>query len=176
MFATKDGFLDAVRSSVPLILLYIVDGVPMTREPSDNKDDELLIWGRRNKLSPLGSSKTANMKKGRQQIHTFTIPDDSSVWMMPSAWPWFQPFTIARELRAVTSCWGFIIVSCPVDRPVHWLPRALMALLSMLSPRLPAKAAEIYKEENENLNSCTLKSKDLWWCLYLGIQICAERG
>lgn len=30
-----------------------------------------------------------------------------------------------------------------------------MALASMFSPRLPAKAAEIYREENENLSKKT---------------------
>lgn len=64
MYPTKDGFLDAVRSSVPLMLLYVVDGIPETREPSINKDDVLLIWRRRNKLSTHGSLNTANRKKG----------------------------------------------------------------------------------------------------------------
>lgn len=72
MCPTKDGFLDAVRSSVPLTLLYVADGIPMTREPSNNKD-ELLIWRRRNKLSTLGSLNTANMKKGREQIPSSSL-------------------------------------------------------------------------------------------------------
>lgn len=72
MCPTKDGFLDAVRSSVPLILLYVADGIPITREPSNNKD-ELLIWRRRNKLSTLGSLNTANMKKGREQIPSSSL-------------------------------------------------------------------------------------------------------
>lgn len=83
MCLTIDGFLDAVSSSNPLILLYVVDGIPMTREPSNNKDDELLIWRRRNKLSTLGSLNTAN-EEG-QRTDTVIIPADSSIWMMALA-------------------------------------------------------------------------------------------
>ena len=95
MCRTKDGFLDAVRSSVPLILLYILDGIPMTREPSVNKV-ELLIWGRRNKLSTLGSLNTANIK-GRGQIPSSSLMTAGSGW-----WRWLDPDSSRPPLW---ECW-----------------------------------------------------------------------
>lgn len=90
-----------------------------------------------------------------QRTDTVIIPPDSSIWMMALAWPWFQPVTPARVARAFSRSWGFIIMSCPVDRPVHWLPRTPMTLASTFSPMLFAKADEIYKAENENLSKTT---------------------
>lgn len=73
MYPTTDAILDAVRSSVSLMLLYVADGIPMTREPSKNKDWELLIWRRRNKLRTLDSLKTGNRNKGKEQRPSLSL-------------------------------------------------------------------------------------------------------
>lgn len=77
MCPTKDRFLHAFRSSIPLILLYVVDDIPLTREPSLIKFDASLNWRRRNKLTTLGSLNTANMKKGREQVPASLITPGS---------------------------------------------------------------------------------------------------
>lgn len=43
MFVTNDGILDAEMSSELLMLLNVLEGKPMTREPSFESDDELSI-------------------------------------------------------------------------------------------------------------------------------------
>lgn len=71
MYCTKDWYLDAIRISVPLMLLKVIDDIPMTREPSDTKVGPS-SWRRRNKLSTLGGLNTANRTGGREQTPSLT--------------------------------------------------------------------------------------------------------
>lgn len=70
---------------------------------------------------------------------------------MALAWPSFQPITLPSVPRAWTMSSGFIIMICPVDKPVLSFPSAEIVVASMLSPKLPAKAAEIYMGNIEAL-------------------------
>lgn len=63
---------------------------------------------------------------------------------MALAWPSFQPTTLPSVLRAWTMSPGFIIMICPVDKPVLSFPSTEIDVASMLSPKLPARAAETY--------------------------------
>lgn len=62
MWLTIDGFLDAVSSSIPLIPLNVVDGIPAISEPNIDNDDELLNWRKGKKLKMTGSLNTAKVK------------------------------------------------------------------------------------------------------------------
>lgn len=43
-FDSSAGFLDAISSWEPLMLVNILAGIPTMREPSMISDDELLSW------------------------------------------------------------------------------------------------------------------------------------
>lgn len=74
------------------------------------------------------------------------MPEDIKDRIMAFAWPPFQPVTLLSVPRAASRSWGFIDLIWPVDKPVLSLPREVMVVASIWSPKLAAKAAEIYKE------------------------------
>ncbi len=97
----------------------------------------------------MSSKKTIQWQTTWKAAVTCIIPEDIRDMIMALAWPSFQPVTLLRVLMASSRSWGLIIMIWPVDMPVLSLPRAEMAELSMLSPRLPAKAAETYRGKKE---------------------------
>ncbi len=120
-------------------------------------------------LRHLKSNLSSIKQTDRQKAATCIIPEDNRDWIMALAWPSFQPITLLRTLRAPSMSWGFIIVIWPVDKPVLSLPRAEMAVASMLSPRLPAKAAPTYRGKSSNFVRCSYILCKIEPCLYFGI-------
>lgn len=90
------------------------------------------------------SFKLSKSSKRWQPVATSISPEDINNWIMALAWPSFQPITLPSVLRAWSMSSGFIIMICPVDKPVLSFPSAEIDVASMLSPKLLAKAAETY--------------------------------
>lgn len=97
---------------------------------------------------------------------TFIKPEDISDRMMTFAWLSLQPTTELRVLRDKNRSWGLMALIWPMDMLLLSLPRAEIVVASMLSPKLPAKAAEIYRCKRKKTVSwsdiCVLIFSLLW--------------